>query len=144
MNMVVCRALFLVGVAWLVGCLAPQAEAVSATGGTVTNYVENGTNFTTYIFTNNDTFLVAEGGDVEYLVVGGGSDTGQGLGGDGGGGKGGNGTTHAVPIAGTANLGGGGGGGGSQAESLSGANGGSGIVIVRYLLPSSGTVITTR
>jgi hypothetical protein len=69
---------------------------------------------------------------------GGGQDPPAANSGIGGGGVGGNG---AVPIfaatAGTNGLGGGGGGGGSQGVSIPGADGGSGIVIVRYLLDSS-------
>jgi len=59
-----------------------------------------------------------------------------GTGGAGGGGAGGgNGASEDQPaITGTANTGGGGGGAGYKAGSLAGAAGGSGIVIIRYLL----------
>jgi MSHA biogenesis protein MshQ len=62
-------------------------------------------------------------------------DNGPSSGGAGGGGNGGKGASPVVnPTAGTDNLGGGGGGGSSQGgvPGLSGAKGGSGIVIVRY------------
>jgi hypothetical protein len=68
--------------------LAPRsAGAVSAVGGdVVTNYWENGTNFTAHIFTTvgtvNLTFVT--GGTVEYLVVGGGGGGGVGYGAGGG------------------------------------------------------------
>jgi hypothetical protein len=52
-----------------------------------------------------------------------------GVGGNGGGGAGGK-STAAAAVAGTCNTGGGGGGGASS--SVCGANGGSGIVIIRY------------
>ncbi len=66
---------------------------------------------------------------------GGGTFTGAiaGSGGTGGGGSGG-----STPQAGTANRGGGGGGGGFNGSTGAGAAGGSGVVIVRYLL--SGTL----
>jgi hypothetical protein len=57
--------------------LTPQAQAVTATGGSMTHYVENGTNYTAHIFTSSDTFTVANGGIVEYLVVGGGAAVGM-------------------------------------------------------------------
>jgi hypothetical protein len=58
---------------------------------------------------------------------------GYGSGGAGGGGRGAN-TSFPTPVNGTANTGGGGGGGGGYLP-LNGANGGSGIVLIRY--PSS-------
>ena len=74
-----------------------------------------------------------------YVAGGGGGgtnevNTGYGLGGAGGGGRAGywNGSAQVQPVAGTANTGGGGGGGGSS--NINGASGGSGIVIVRYLV----------
>ncbi len=83
-----------VGVALAAGmlaALAPQAEAVSATCGSVTNYTLNGTNWTAHIFKTAGTtnLNVSVAGNVEVLVVGGG---GGGNGGDnanGGGGGGG-------------------------------------------------------
>jgi hypothetical protein len=56
-----------------------------------------------------------------------------GAGGTGGGGTGGFGTTNAGLTSGTTNRGGGGGGGGYSGSVLTGGNGGSGIVIIRYL-----------
>ena len=60
----------------------------------------------------------------------------NGAGGAGGGGAGAAGTATA-PTAGTTNRGGGGGGGGEGPGNLSGAAGGSGIVIIRYLTNST-------
>jgi hypothetical protein len=66
---------------------------------------------------------------------GGGQDPPAANGGLGGGGAGGNGASPIfAATAGINGLGGGGGGGGSQGVSIPGADGGSGIVIVRYLL----------
>ena len=62
----------------------------------------------------------------------------RGLGGAGGGGAGG--TGSVAPVAGTDGLGGGGGGGGVQSGVLGqGATGGSGVVIMRYSMPSAPT-----
>ncbi|MFZ4397820.1 MAG: glycine-rich domain-containing protein, partial [Kiritimatiellia bacterium] len=76
----------------LLAAFAPRAEAVSATGGTVTNYTSgiapNQTNWTAHIFTTAGTnvgaFQVSGGGDVEYLIVGGGGGGGAFRGGGGG------------------------------------------------------------
>jgi len=74
-------------------CLAAQqAYAITATGGAVTNYTLNGTNFTAHIFTNtaaatNITF--SEGGNVECLIVAGGGAGGKASASSGGGGAGG-------------------------------------------------------
>ncbi len=59
---------------------------VVATGGTITNYTQNGTNWTAHIFaTVGTTSLVcAAGGYVELLVVAGGGGGGDGSGGGGG------------------------------------------------------------
>lgn len=62
---------------------------------------------------------------------GGGNDSQTLLGGDGGGGTGGR-PDPVPPTAGAANTGGGGGGGASQGSSITGASGGSGVVIIRY------------
>lgn len=75
------------------------------------------------------------GSSITYAGGGGGGQEVAGLaggaGGAGGGGQGG--SPIAASVAGTVNLGGGGGGGSSTSGgNLSGANGGSGIVIVRY------------
>ncbi len=75
------------------------------------------------------------GTSVTYAGGGGGGNGGGtgGFGGTGGGGNGGSGGSGSG-VAGTANTGGGGGGAGEwTGPSLSGGNGGSGIVIVRYL-----------
>lgn len=68
---------------------------VSATGGTVTNITQGGINYRVHTFTGNGTLNVEIGGEIEYLIVGG-----------GGGGEGGRGT-----LSGCGNTGGGGGGG---------------------------------
>ena len=78
----------------LLGALATQSEAVSATGGMVSSYTQSGTNFTVHTFTNSGTLLVTAGGTVEYLVIGGGGGGGGGYSGQhwtggGGGGAGG-------------------------------------------------------
>ena len=78
----------------LLGTLATQSEAVSATGGMVSSYTQNGTNFTVHTFTNSGTLVVTAGGTVEYLVIGsggggGGGYSGQHWTGGGGGGAGG-------------------------------------------------------
>lgn len=72
--------------ALLLGLGLGNALAVSATGGTVTNYTLGGTNWTAHIFTNSGTFTVSSGGEVEYLVVGGGGSGGGGQWSSGGGG----------------------------------------------------------
>lgn len=53
----------------LLGTLATPSEAVSGSGGTVTNYTQNGTNYRAHLFTSDGTFTVASGGQVEYLMV---------------------------------------------------------------------------
>jgi hypothetical protein len=72
-------------------CLtAQQAGAAYATGGTVTNYFEGGTNWTAHIFTNAGTFLPVQAGRAEVLVVaGGGGGARSTSSGSGGGGAGG-------------------------------------------------------
>jgi hypothetical protein len=70
------------------------------------------------------------GTSVTYAGGGGGGKN-DGAGGSGGGGKGGGSTAS---VAGTANTGGGGGGGNNTGVNISGAAGGSGIVVVRYLV----------
>ena len=52
-----------------------------------------------------------------------------------GGGNGGN-STNTPPTGGTVNTGGGGGGGGNASTYGNGAKGGSGIIIIRYLIPN--------
>ena len=76
--------------AGLLAAFAPQAQAVEATGGTVTNYTSGGTNWTQHIFTNAGVAAIfhtgAAGGTVELLVVaGGGSGGGSQFHGAGGG-----------------------------------------------------------
>ncbi len=64
---------------------------------------------------------------------GGGGKMQNGTGGAGGQGGGGAGGVAGAPVAGTANTGGGGGGRGGTTDAQTGAAGGSGIVIVRYI-----------
>ena len=75
-----------------------QAHAVTATGGTVTNYTLNGTNYRAHIFTTvgNTNLVVSAGGEVEYLVVAGGGGGGSAIGGGGGAGGLRTGTTNVV------------------------------------------------
>ena len=79
------------------------------------------------------------GSSVTYAGGGGGGSQNNpgGLGGSGGGGQGGG--TNGQPSPAGANTGGGGGGGGSG---MNGADGGSGIVIIRYLTPNPAGVIS--
>jgi hypothetical protein len=51
--------------------------AVVATGGTVTDIVVNGVPYKLHTFTSSQTFTVISGGNVEYMMVGGGSSTGS-------------------------------------------------------------------
>ena len=99
---------------------APMAQAISATGGVVTNA---GT-YTVHIFTNSGTFTVTSPGVVEVLLVAGGGGGGGGLGGGGGGGG-----VIAMPSVSLANgaysvtVGAGGNGGGpGQANGNNGGN----------------------
>ena len=63
----------LAGVSALVALLSgPALAGVSATGGAVTGYTANGTNYTVHIFNASGTLTVSSGGQVEYLIVGGG------------------------------------------------------------------------
>lgn len=60
---------------------------ITATGGTITNYTENGTNWQAHIFTNvgATSFVVTAGaGNVEVLIVAGGGGGGGNIGGGGG------------------------------------------------------------
>jgi len=69
----------------LTACIATRVCGVSATGGTVTNYVQNGTNWAAHIFTSNGTLTVINDGQIEYLIVGGGGGGGAVYQGGGGG-----------------------------------------------------------
>ena len=51
--------------------------AVVATGGTVTDIVVNGVPYKLHTFTSSQPFIVISGGNVEYMMVGGGSSTGS-------------------------------------------------------------------
>ena len=97
-------------------------------------------------FTNNGVFGVQDGSTGNYYIGGGGGGGNTsigslgGNGGLGGGGKGGN-VNTTTSVAGINGTGGGGGGGagrtGFQFNEFPGANGGSGIVIIRYRKPPS-------
>ena len=81
--------LSVVGVLLALGMLAGTAQAqVPATGGTITRYRENGTNFIAHIFTSDDTLTFTTGTNVEYLIVAGGGGGGGSYQGGGGGGGG--------------------------------------------------------
>jgi hypothetical protein len=103
------------GVALAAGMLAiaPRAEAqVQASGGTITRYRENTTNFIAHIFTNSaaaQTFTPSGSLDVEYLIVAGGG-SGGGYYEGGGGGAGGflTGWTNLAADTYTVTVGGGG------------------------------------
>lgn len=109
---------------------------IKNTGGTVSESTDAaGVRWTVLIFTNNGTLEVAKDGIVDVLVVGGGGGGGGGVGGtwdDAGnatkpkGGGGYNGSKNGM-----ANTGGGG-AGGRKGQPV-GGNGGSGIVIVRFI-----------
>jgi len=93
-----------------------------ASGGTTDSGGAGGAGLASSI-SGSSTFYAGGGGGGRYSA-------GTGGGGAGGVGGGGGGGTDAVGTAGTANTGGGGGGGGYPV--LSGGNGGSGVVIIRY------------
>jgi hypothetical protein len=110
------------------------AGAVGAVGGAPTG--GNGGNGVAISISGTSVFYAGGGGGVGCpTALGGGVSPGGagGTGGSGGGGTGGFGTTNAGLTSGTVNRGGGGGGGGYDGSNpLTGGNGGSGIVIVRY------------
>lgn len=112
------------------------AGAVGAVGGSPAGGA--GGNGVAISISGTSTFYAGGGGGAGCATaLGGGTSPGGagGAGGTGGGGTGGRGTTNANLTAGTANTGGGGGGGGYDGTNpLTGANGGSGIVIVRYTI----------
>jgi sialate O-acetylesterase len=83
-------------------------EGIHGEGGMTTYYTEGGTHWTVHTFTQSGTLRVSGAGEVEYLMVGGG---------------GGGGGTYD----------GGGGAYGALYVPAKGGNGGSGIVIVRYV-----------
>ena len=63
--------------------------SVIATGGTVTDIVQDGIEYRVHAFISDGTFEVTRGGKVEYLIVAGGGGGGVGSGGNGAGGAGG-------------------------------------------------------
>lgn len=105
------------------GLGAPRAQAgVTASGGTVTNYIQDGRYWAAHVFTNAGTFDVTRGGNVDVLLVGGGGGGGGGIGGGGGGG----GVVHLPEVAVSAGgsypltVGAGGGGGVGQNRGATG------------------------
>jgi hypothetical protein len=113
------------------GAGAVGANASTGSGGSGSGAGGAGVN--TY-----STWLNTTGTGVSGFIAGGGgggsyNSANHGAGGSGGGGAG----ADSAPVAGTANTGGGGGGAGNSANTNGtpvGANGGSGLVIVRYLV----------
>jgi hypothetical protein len=106
-------------------------------------------NFKTW-FSPNIPFGVQDGTTGNYFIGGGGggccfqtAGSTSGIGGKGGGGGGGNKSTSTAPIAGTVNTGSGG-GGLLDAITPTYANGGSGIVIIRYRNISSSSIELIR
>jgi len=109
-------------------------SSVAASGGSITHYVQNGTNFVMHVFTEDGTFQPNTDLEIEVLVVGGGGGGGstQGFSNAGAGAGGAGGLVHAhlsvsdsVPVA--VVVGGGGAGGGeagvnSHARGANGAN----------------------
>jgi hypothetical protein len=97
---------------------AVTALPFAAVGGTVTNYIENGTNFTAHIFTSSGVFTNLVVTNIEVLVVAGGGG-GGGVHHAGGGGAGGLIYSNDYPVVGNSNytvtvgMGGAGGWGGS-------------------------------
>ncbi len=93
---------------------------VVATGGTVTDYTQDGKNYRVHTFTSSGTFTVTQGGSVDYLVIGGGG---------GGGGD----------YSGSHWTGGGGGGAGGYRSSVAGESSGGGATAEAPLTLSVGT-----
>jgi hypothetical protein len=67
----------------------PTPIYITATGGTILNFAQNGKNYRAHIFTSNGTFEITELGNgernkVDYLIVGGGGGGGERQGGGGG------------------------------------------------------------
>jgi hypothetical protein len=86
------------------------------------------------------------GSSVDYAGGGGGGIWSGGGGGAGGGGSTAGAAGNAAPVDATANTGGGAGGNGGQASVNAGADGGSGIIVIRYLAAAAagtGGTITT-
>jgi hypothetical protein len=114
------------------------SNVFQAIGGSESTISSGGVTYRVHTFTSSADFVVQSGSTtVEYLIVagggGGGLFNGFGTPGVGGLGGGGNGSWTNTNTAGAANSGGGGGGGGQIGTTLfSGADGGSGIVIIRY------------
>ena len=116
----------------------------SGGGGYATNgtgwsgsYAGNGGNGTNYSINGSNVYYAGGGGGSTYFAASGG-----GIGGLGGGGNGG---STAVPsgVPGTNGTGGGGGGSSNGQGGTVGQNGGSGIVIIRYLTAATPSVNVT-
>ncbi len=105
---------------------AVTALPFAAVGGTVTNYIENGTNFTAHIFTSSGVFTNLVVTNIEVLVVAGGGG-GGGKYHAGGGGAGGLIYSNAYPVVGNSNYTvtvgiGGAGGWGEKIRGFNGSN----------------------
>jgi len=96
----------------------------ATSAGTAGSSTPNGGNGTSNSYSGSAVTYAGGGGGGAWLNT-------QGAGGTGGGGRGGSEQNSLFSVAGTANTGGGGGGGGTSTWVAS-ANGGSGIVIIRY------------
>jgi hypothetical protein len=117
---------FVISLGFLLAAMAPQALAVLASGGTVTNYTDaGGTNWTAHIFTSSGVFTNYSLSSVEVLVVGGGGGGGCAIGGGGGGG-GVVAISSAALTSGTYTVTVGGGGAGGSGVYTSGGDGGNG------------------
>jgi hypothetical protein len=96
-----CRRVLLAGLTvCVVSPLAAQelSSTVVASGGTITNYALNGTNYQAHIFTSGGTLNVSRGGTADCLVVGGGGG-GARCGNSGSGGGGGGGVIYRENVA---------------------------------------------
>jgi Divergent InlB B-repeat domain/PA14 domain len=123
---------------------AVSVGGIAASGGTVTNYTLNGTNYTAHIFTNSGTFNVLTACNVELLVVagggGGGVDKYSAARSAGGGGAGGVIFTNIVVNTGTINVtvGAGGAGGQGALATINGRNGGNSVFDVLTAVGGAG------
>lgn len=99
------------------------AEGVAATGGTAFTITDGGLSYRVHTFTSNGSFVVAAGGEVQYLVVAGGGGGGGTFEG-GGGGAGGllSGTTTAAITTYSITVGTGGAGGTATVRSANGGD----------------------
>lgn len=97
----------------------PPADAVIATGGTITYSGQ----YVIHTFTSSGNFIVTQGGNVDYLVIGGGGSGGNQYGGGGGAGQFLNGSGYAVtPQTYSITIGAGGVGVGAGNRGINGGN----------------------